>query len=180
MRRKKYYEEFGHDRDKPKFKERVIAFILTIVPKIGPFKVFKFKEVDRKGEKQFIKSFDTVMNHYASALSLLSYTALNLPNKDFDTGKRTVYGEYELTDKTYDDLLEKLQANKFVDLTAPLKENILSFYSKADTALLAKNKNTDWQKTKAALYKIEAAIPKPPDSLKVKVDNKTTITHFNN
>jgi hypothetical protein len=180
MRRKKYYEEFGHDRDKPKFKERVIAFIISIVPKIGPFKVFKFKAVDKKGEKQFIKSFDTVMDHYASALSSLNYTALNLPNKDFDTGKITVYGEYALTDKTYDDLLEKLQANKFIDLTAPLKENILSFYSKADTTALAKNKYTDWKKTKAALNKIEVTTPKLMDSLKVKVDIKATITHFNN
>jgi len=119
MSRKKYYKEFGSNLDKPKFKERLIAFIITIMPKIGPFRVFRFKEVGPDGEKLFIKSFDTVMNEYAIALKQLNYKKPNLPNINFDTGSQTIYGEYPLADKTYDDLLDKLQQNKFTDLTAP-------------------------------------------------------------
>jgi len=36
MHRKKYYEEYGRDHDQPKFKERLIAFLIKIAPKIGP------------------------------------------------------------------------------------------------------------------------------------------------
>jgi hypothetical protein len=179
LQRKKYYEEFGHDRDKPTFKERVIAFFITIVPKVGPFKVFRFKTVGHDGEKQFIKSFDTVMNRYAYALSQLNYKKPDLPNVDFDTGKKTAYGEYELTDKTYDDLVVKLQQNKFADLTAPLKENIVSFYSKADTVALNKKDTNDWKKTSAVLQQIRSARIVPIDSLKVtqKSIDKITVTH---
>jgi hypothetical protein len=177
MHRKKYYEEFGRELDKPKFKEVLIAFFLRIAPKIGAFRVFKFKEVDQKGEKQFIKSFDTVMARYATALIKLNYKKPNLPNINFDTGNETVYGEYELADKSYDDLVDHLDQNKFADLTAPLKKNIISFYSKADTTALAKYDPSGWKKTSTALQKIEIAPPVPLDSLKITPtpDEKTAV-----
>ncbi len=167
MHRKKYFAEFGSDLDRPKFKERLIAFFLKIVPKVGPFRIFRFKEVDQKGEKQFIKSFDTVMARYAAALTQLDYKIPKLSNINFDTGNATVYGEYELTDKTYDDLVDHLEKNKFADLTAPLKKNILSFYSKTDTTALAKYDPSGWKKTSTTLKKIEATPPVPSDSLKI-------------
>ncbi len=125
MHRKRYYEAYGHDHDKPKFKERMIAFLITILPKVGPLKTFRFKEVGPEGEKQFIKSFDTVMDHYKDALTHLNYEHINLPNVDFDTGKLTTPEEYELSDDSYGQLLIKLQENKFSYLTAPLKQNII-------------------------------------------------------
>ncbi len=172
MRRKKYYEEFGRDLDKPKFKERVIAFLLNIAPKVGPLRVFRFKEVGPAGEKQFIKSFDTVMEKYAGALAELNYQKPTLVNVDFDTGKKTAYGEYELTDKAYDDLIGKLEENKFVGLTAPLKRNIIDFYSKADTAEIAKKNPADWKKTSIGLQHLKTAQTIPADSLKITMTPK--------
>jgi hypothetical protein len=172
MQRKKYFAEFGRDRDMPKFKERVLAFIITIAPKIGPLRVFKFKEVNRKGEKQFVKSFDTVMAKYAGTLTQLDYKKPNLPNVDFDTGKKTTYDEYELTNKTYDDLLEKLQANKFVSLTPQLKENILSFYRTVDTIATTQADPESWKKTSKVLQQLRAAQTVPMNSLKVTDDKE--------
>lgn len=172
MHRKKYYEEFGRDFDQPKFKERVIAFMLTIAPKVGPFRVFRFKEVGPEGEKQFIKSFDTVMNKYAGALAELNYQKPTLINVNFDTGKKTVYGEYELTDKAYDKLVDLLNENKFANLTAPLKRNIIDFYSQADTAAIAKKDPADWKKTSIALQQIKIAKVVPADSLKITMTPK--------
>jgi hypothetical protein len=167
MQRKKYYEEFGREHDKPKFKERVIAFIITILPKVGPLKVFRFKEVGPEGEKQFIKSFDTVMVHYADAVARLNYEQLHLPNVDFDTGKPTEIGEYELADATYDQLLFKLQDNKFDYLTNLLKKNIISFYSHADTVAMDKKDSAEWKKTSIAIQQVKLARPITLDSLKI-------------
>lgn len=178
MRRKKYYEEFGHDRDKPKFKEQLIAFFIKIVPKVGPFKVFRFKAVGPRGEKQFIKSFDTVLTEYAGALTQLNYSQPTLPNVDFDTGKKTAFGEYALTDQTYDDMLDQLNENKFAGLTSALKENIVTFYSKADTIALAKNNAADWKKTSVALQQMSIAPIIPADSLKITLTpNQKAVAH---
>jgi hypothetical protein len=166
MERKKYYKEYGRDHDEPKFKERMIAYLITILPKAGPFKTFRFKEVGPEGEKIFIKSFDTVMAHYTAAITQLSYKKITLPNVNFDTGKETTPEEYVLADDTYGQLVVKLQENKFSYLMAPLKQNIISFYSKADTVALDKKDAGAWKKTSIALNKIKIAIPISIDSLK--------------
>jgi tetratricopeptide (TPR) repeat protein len=168
LRRKQYNMEYSGERDKPKFKERVIAFIITIIPKIGPFKAFRFKPVGPEGEKQFIKSFETVIQHYDEAVVKLSTAdKIDLPNVDFDTGKLTEIGEYELTDQAYEDLVLRLDNNKFNYLSRPLKQNILSFYSKADTTVLAKKDETMWKKTGAALQHLQTARVLSADSLKL-------------
>lgn len=173
MGRKKYFAEFGRDRDRVKFKEQLLAFFLRIVPKVGPFEVFKFREVNKQGEALFIKSFDDVTKHYEEALAVLDYKKPHLPNVDFDTGKLTIYGEYQLADQTYDDMLDQLEKCKFAALTRPLKDNITSFYSKADTNKLAKNDAGDWKRRKVLLLSISTA------PVVVLADTLTTIPNGN-
>jgi len=166
MRRKKYYGEFGHDHDKTNFKEQMLAFLITILPKVGPLKIYRFKEIGPAGEKQFIKSFDTVLEHYRGALTQLKSGKVYLPNVDFDTGKPTAPQEYTLCDNTYDDLLLNLQENKYSYLTDDLKTNIVSYYNKADTTALMKKDASAWKKTSIAVNQVRYAIPISIDSLK--------------
>jgi len=166
MERKKYYKEFGRDHDQPKFKERMLAFLIKILPKVGPLKAFRFKEVGPEGEKQFIKSFDTVMAHYTEALTKLNYENIKLPNVNFDTGKSTIPEEYELADATYDQLAIKLEESKYSFLTEELKQNIVTFYNHADTVAIAKKDESGWKKASPSVQHIRYAIPISVDSLK--------------
>jgi len=166
MKRKAYYSEFGSQRKRPGFKAEVLSFLVRIIPKIGPFKALKFKDVGPEGEKLFIRSFDTVLVHYDSALLKLRDEKVILPDIDYDTGKPTAIGEYELTDETYADLVDKLKDSKFNGLTAPLKQNILTFYQNVDTLSLAQKYPATWKKTYIALQAIKAAKPVKMDSLK--------------
>jgi len=168
MKNKAYYKEFGSSREKPKFKEVVVAFIIKIIPKIGPFKALKFKDVGPDGEKKFIASFDTTLARYETAIGRLQSGPIVLPDIDYDTGKPTVPGEYGLCDKTYDDLLDKLSGNKYADLTASLQQNILDFYSKADTSQFAAKYGAQWKKVSIDLQQLKAATPIKLDSLKNK------------
>ena len=166
MRKRDYYKEFGNTRQKPTFREKVLGIFLAILPKIGPFKALRFKDVGPEGEKKFIQSFDTVLVHYHAELAELQTKNIKLKDIDYDTGKPTEAGEYELADKTYEDLLAQLQKNKFNDLTEPLKQNILNFYSKADTAEIAKKDPKDWKKASVALRSLKVTVPVKLDSLK--------------
>jgi hypothetical protein len=180
IKRKEYYQEFGREREKPKFKEWIYSVIIQILPKIGPLKSLKFKDPGPEGEKLFVKSFDTTTVHYALALSTLQNTGhIDLANIDFDTGKITAPGEYGLTDQTYSLMVIELQNEKFNSLTAPLKDNILDFYSKADTTTKSnenKKDKIDWKKTYLALQQIRVAKPIPMDSLKYPVDKPSAST----
>jgi len=174
IRRKEYYQEFGREREKPKFKERIYAFIIQILPKIGPLKSLRFTAPGPEAEKLFLKSFDTCVFHYGVALNTLRRgNHIDLADIDFDTGNITAPGEYGLADQTYSFLVIKLQEEKFQNLTPPLKDNILTFYSKADTTTKSnenKKDKIDWQKTYLALQQIKVTKPIPMDSLKFPVD----------
>lgn len=170
IKKKEYYQEFGREREKPKCKERIFAFIIQILPKIGPLKSLRFQNPGPEGEKLFIKSFDTTVVHYGIALNMLRYNNhIDLPDIDFDTGNITAPGEYGLVDQTYSIMLIKLQDEKFNNVTPSLKENILNFYSKGDTTTKSnenKKDKIDWQKTYLALQQIRVIKPVPIDSLK--------------
>ncbi len=167
MHRKDYITEFGKTREKPGFKAGILAFFIKILPKVGPLKALKFKSPGPEGEKLFTTSFDTILVHYQSALTRINHTStIQLPDIDFDTGHPTKLGEYDLTDETYSDLVLKLQDKKFVNLSKPLKQNILSFYNTADTSAYAKKKPEEWKKTYAALQQMKAAPTINMDTLK--------------
>jgi hypothetical protein len=179
IKRKEYYQEFGKEHEKPKFKERVYAFIIEILPKVGPLKSLKFKDPGPEGEKLFVKSFDTTTFHYTIALNTLQQTNhIELTNIDFDTGKITAQDEYGLADQTYSLLVIKLQDENFKTLTHPLKDNILNFYSKADTTTKSnahKKDKIDWQKTYLALQQMRVTSAISIDSLKYTMDSLTNI-----
>lgn len=170
LKRREYYQEFGRDREKPNFGQRILAFFIEILPKIGPLKTLKFTDPGPEGEKLFIRSFDTTVVYYTVALNnLKGQNNIQIANIDFDTGKATAPGEYGLADQTYSQLVINLQNEKFFELTQPLKQNILNFYSKGDTTSKSnenKKDKIDWQKTYLALQELRTVQPTILDSLK--------------
>ena len=180
LKRKEYYQQYGKERDKPKFGNRVTAFIIKILPKIGPLKALRFTPPGPVAEKLFIKSFDTTLAVYARVLTgLKNGNNPELPDIDFDTGKPTLQGEYGLSDLTYSQLLLYLQDKKFINVTNPLQNNILSFYGKGDTTSKVteyKKYKVDWKKTYIALQQLRTTKPVPIDSLKFPADTDKKVT----
>jgi hypothetical protein len=133
-------------------------------------KSLKFKDPGPEGEKLFLKGFDAAVKYYSEALvDLRERKRVIFENIDFDTGKVTTPGEYGLADKTYSDMLVKLDNNNFVFLTHPLKENILRFYRQPALIKNVKVPRSDrinWDKTNAALHELKLAKPVSIDSLK--------------
>jgi hypothetical protein len=180
IKRREYFKDYGRERDKPKLGNRIMAFIISILPKVGPLKALKFSPPGPVAEKLFIKSFDTTLVCYNQLLTdMRSGKQLQLVDRDFDTGKPTQQGEYGLADMTYSQLLLFLQDKQFNDVTPPLQNNILSFYSKGDTTSKVteyKKYKVDWKKTYLALQELRVAKPVPLDSLKLPVDTTAKAT----
>jgi len=133
MNRHTYYKEFGKEHTKPGFSAFILSVIIKIVPKIGPLKALQFKTPNAEAEKLFVESFDTVTVHYKIYTDELRTKNFSLSNIDYDTGKKTAPGEYELADENYGTLLLMLRQGNFRNVTPSLKENILTFYNKIDS-----------------------------------------------
>jgi Zinc dependent phospholipase C len=127
MHRRNYRHQFGQ-KEEPKFFEFVFSIATRILPRIGPFRILKFKAPPPEADKHFVESFDSASQHYARFVVTLNKNNVELENLDFDTGKKTAQGEYALADQTYCKLLMKLKEKGFETVSSSLKDNILSFY----------------------------------------------------
>jgi hypothetical protein len=113
----------------------------------------KFKTPTPQAEKIFTQSFDITVLNYTSALGKVTHAEYKFVNTDWDTGKKTLHGEYILVDQTYSAWVLKLKENNFETLTASAKRNILDFY---------KNYSNDpaisvgqWHETSSALKELK-------------------------
>jgi len=128
MDRREYHKEFGDNKLHEGFTAGLIAFIIRIAPKIGPFKTFRYVNPGADGEKLFIKSFDTITAHYDRNLDRFRRHNLALNNVDFDTGRETAIDEYNMADQTYAKWLINLNSKHFQYVTQPIKQSLLNFY----------------------------------------------------
>ena len=134
MRRRQYNKQFGKGYKRPGWSATMLSFFIRVLPKVGPTRALKFKAPTPLSEKYFEQSFDTIMKHYSVNLTRLGRQNLNLKDLDFDTGKPTLNGEYELADITYIDWVLKLKDDEFKNVSYKVKENIIDFFHFADTS----------------------------------------------
>jgi hypothetical protein len=162
LSRSNYEHEWGTVYRRPGLGSRILAFFLKIVPKIGPFKAVSFKIPTKQTEDMYIKSVDATVEDYTGLLKATNSGSLQLPNRDFDTGRETRPGEYALTDKTYAELVDKL-ANKTSDPLDPsLRDNVLHFYSDPNAPIATRKNKKAWQKLQDQLSKLKQRTASAP------------------
>jgi hypothetical protein len=128
LRRGEYEKRFGTDYEKPHGFARFLSWIYVLVPKIGPFRAFKFSVPTIEAERLFLASFTSTREHFKQSLDALNAGQLTLANTDFDTGKATRRGEYSMADEAYDELLDKLAHHKFAGVSESLRSNLAGYY----------------------------------------------------
>jgi hypothetical protein len=128
LSRASFEKDWGHEYQRPGIGARIIAAILSIVPKIGPFSALKFRPLTPDTERLFMRSFNLTVEHYRTILSDPSHLAPP-PNANLDTGKPAIEGTYDLADKTYAQLVDKLKDDHFSHLTNELRADVLKFYA---------------------------------------------------
>ncbi len=134
-----YRKEWGSNYERPGFGARLLAAILRLMPRVGPFRGLEFKVPTPATEKMFEDSFDASVKSDRAAFAEAKWSpeakagSLTFSNRDLDTGGTVHPGEYILTDRTYDKLLVKLAAKNFDGVTPELQRNILDFYGRMKT-----------------------------------------------
>jgi hypothetical protein len=109
-------------------------------------------------ETLYLKSVNSTVDQYRAKLHDLKTGELQLANMDFDTGKPTSSGEYQLTDETYAKLLDKLTKTKFADLRPDVRQNILTFYQNPAAPNYTKKKREKWSKVQQELEQLKTSV----------------------
>ncbi len=157
LSRKQYEREWGKNYRKPSLGTRILACLLRIIPKVGPFQAMAFNTPTPQQEQLYLESLARTDHEYRTVLIAAWNQHLNLANKDFDTGRETRAGEYVLTDRTYARLLDQLTKQHFARLTPELRADILGFYSNLNAPIATKHDRGKWQRTLAELDELKAA-----------------------
>lgn len=155
MRRAEFNKTWGSDYKKPNIFARFIAWIIKLLPKVGPLRPLAFKPPTPEAEELFYNSFNTTVENYVRLIrQLRMQDSLQLTNIQLDTGEPTKPGDYRLTDETYARLVRELAKSDYDNVSSALRQDILTFY---ESRIAMKAVKEDEQKeVEEALSKLHA------------------------
>jgi zinc dependent phospholipase C len=116
-----YERAYGTEYWKPGLLSRFLAFIIKIVPKIGPFRALAFEPLTPEAAMLFEKSAEAARARYIASLTALRQGRADFLDTDFDTGRPPMRGENALADETYVELLHRLADAHFAGVTPDLR-----------------------------------------------------------
>jgi len=158
LKRANYEKEWGKDYQKPKFSDKVLAFIYKILPRIGPLKVLQFKTPTPETERMFEASFNATLDQYRKLLNEERESGKPaLMNGNFDLGEVSGPGKYRLSDTTHAKLLDKLADQKFAGMTVEMRAELLDYFSASDTPFAMKKDKKLWAKVQTELEELKRA-----------------------
>lgn len=161
LSRASYQKKWGTQYYPPTLGERFLAFLVRILPKIGPLRVLELKTPTPQAEKLFEDSFNTTLDRYRKLLTEVGAGQLNLPNENFDTGEIPEPGKYRLNDVTHAKLLEALAKRNFNGASPAVLAELLEFYGHPDAPYATKRKPKDWAKVQAHLGQLKKVMTVP-------------------
>ena len=126
-----FEKEWGRDYDRPGLGSRVGAFLLRLVPKVGPLRVLIPKPPTPEGERVYEESFNAVLADYRAAVGGDRPAAADV---NLDVGAATPPGTYARADAAWADLCARLAAaDRLPGLDPALAAAILAHYGGPQT-----------------------------------------------
>jgi hypothetical protein len=159
LSRASYQKNWGHDYQGPSLGDKILAFLLKIIPKIGPLKVLEFRAPTPQTEAMFEQSFNISLDDYRKLLKQASAGLPNMPNDNFDTGGVTLPGQYWLADQTQAQWLDALAKQNFRGVTPEIQAELVGFYENPDGEYAIKMKRKEWVRVQAELKQLEGVHP---------------------
>jgi hypothetical protein len=158
--RASYNKRWGNDYKRPGFFTRFLAFLIRIIPKIGPFRTLAFRTPTPQTETFFMASFNASLHDYETSLHNEARTGRpGITNDNLDTGAYTGPGQYPLADETYAELLGKLVKTHFAQVTPELRSAVLDFYKDPNAPFTTKKKKNKWKKVMEEVAELKAFTP---------------------
>lgn len=143
---------------RPGVGDKVTAFVFRLLPKFGPLSAFDFHAPTLETERLFAGSLKATVDAYNVELRAVEAGRYDPVDMDLDTGHATQPGEYLYCDRTYAKLLRHLRRQHFADVTAGLRDNLLSFYADSANDRLRRHAR-EWRSVTRDLSAFKAACP---------------------
>lgn len=113
LNRADYEKNYGNSYQRPGVGARILAFLLRLIPRVGPLKDLALRVPSAEAQKYFLTGMDRVVDRYDHDLDQLrneppDKPVLHLASLNLDTGQPTAPAQYKLADQTYAEYLALL------------------------------------------------------------------------
>lgn len=149
MRRSSYERNWGKQYDRPTLIDRILAFIVRILPPIGPLRYLRLRVPTPAIEKLFMQSFTEATNETRNWP-----LRAPLPDKNLDTGTITGPGQYPLNDRAHAELLRLLAQNNFAGIPSGVRTELLEFYRDTNAPIDTKKHSRQWARVQAEIEQL--------------------------
>lgn len=156
MKRSSYQKEWGKRYAEPSLGEKFLAFLLRLIPPIGPLKALQFKMPTPQVENLFMASFDRASVQYGKELAALAGGSMVLPNKNYDVGVVTPAGVYRMDDEIQVFWLHKLAQKNFSTATPAIRAELRAYFGDLSAPMQIKQQPSAWKQFESDY----AALPK--------------------
>ncbi len=142
-------------RKNPGIGTHLLAYVLFILPRIGPLSDAAIRGPNAQTQLLFAKSLKDSIDRLRYVLSHFDDVASLVPNIDLDTGTVVKPGSYRLTDRTYAKLLYVLTRKPSQPVPARLRQNIADYYADPSAPISTKRNRKKWAKVQTELSIIQ-------------------------
>jgi hypothetical protein len=146
-----YKKTWGDKYEKPGFGSWVLAWVIRILPKIGPLRALQFRTPTPEAEKLFEEGFNATVERYRALLAAERSRGPNPADLNLDLGKPTTVGMYKASDAAYAKLVHELAEHQFAGMPGPLRDDIVAFYQNGSEPPSTKKDRKEWAKLQAEL-----------------------------
>jgi hypothetical protein len=145
MTRAQYEDAWGQEYKRPNVGHRILAWVIRVLPKVGPLRSLAFKPPTPETERYFVQSFNDTVERYKTLLTDVRQGSLRLANRNFDTGQPAIAGSYGLADDAYAEWVKRLADAHFDDVTPAIRANVLGYYKSLDAPIATKASAKKWR-----------------------------------
>lgn len=150
MKLKNYNKQFDK-RERPGVVAYAVAFIIRIVPKIGPLRVLKFRQPNAAAEKKFVLSFDTASFYFVRAMKKLSLVKGSIADINIDTGSESIAGSYPPADVAFQQWVIRIFNKGPGSIDGTILKSIRSYYETGFTVTGSKKERRKFVKAITSL-----------------------------
>ena len=186
LNRTEFEKEYGKQYAHPGVGSRLLAYFISVMPKVGPFKVFRLQIPNADEQDLYLKSINGTVDKFNVYLKDVKppsdsagsraapkpenaqlQKAPDLPEIDLDTGKPSQFGEYRLADRSYANLLNTLVHDPKQPMTPDVRQSLADFYATRTEPAWYVKKKKDWKRLQADLVLFDSikGTPPPPPSV---------------
>ena len=159
MSKASYRKNWGKNYQAPGKGTKIVAFIIKLVPKVGPLKTLSLRLPTPQTEAMFRSSFNAALDQYQHLLNDQQGGSLHLVNRNFDTGALTKPGAYFLADRAYARLVDNLSKDHFQTASPDLRADILAYYRDPAAPIATKKDAKAWNRLSDQLAELKTAGP---------------------